>query len=84
MHSCHVIPTVAPSLGQRLAEALSRWFSHSLASREAIDQAWVDTGLGRLSRATLVDIGAPTDTLDAAERREAWSLLSALDANRHL
>ncbi len=84
MHSCHVIPTVAPSLGQRVAEALSRWFSHSMTSREAIDQAWIDTGLGRLSRATLEDIGASPAALDAAERREAWSLLSALDASRHL
>lgn len=84
MTTCTVIPTVAPSRGQRLLETVARWFSHSAASREAIDQAWIDTGLGRLSRATLEDIGASPAAVDEARRREAWSLASSLDATRLL
>jgi len=84
MTACHVTPTVSPSHGQRLLETVARWFSHSVTSREAIDQAWMDTGFGRLSRATLEDIGAPPTAIEQAERREAWRLGSALDATRLL
>ena len=84
MTHCHVIPTVAPTRGQRLLETVARWFSHSPTSREAIDQAWMDTGFGRLSRATLEDIGAPQSAIEQAERREAWKLAWTLDATRRL
>ena len=77
-----VIPTVPPSRGQRILETVARWFSHSVTSREAVDQAWMDTGFGRLSRATLEDIGAPQSAIEQAERREAWKLGSTLDATR--
>ena len=86
MTTCTVVPTVVPAVvpsrGQRILETLARWFSHSAASREVVDQAWMDTGLGRLSRATLEDIGASPAAIDAAERREAWNLASSLDATR--
>ncbi len=82
MSDCHVIPTVTPSRGQRILETVARWFSHSVTSREAVDQAWMDTGFGRLSRATLEDIGAPQSAIEQAERREAWKLGSTLDATR--
>jgi hypothetical protein len=55
-----------------------------VVSREAIDQAWFDSGLHRLNRATLEDIGAPPELVDQAEQREAWKLASALDATRLL
>jgi len=84
MSACHVIPTFTPSRGQRVLEALARWFSHSAASREAVDQAWMDTGFGRLSRATLEDIGVPESAIEQARRRDAWKLGSALDATRLL
>ncbi len=84
MTTCTIVPTAQPSRGQRVLEALARWFSHSPASREEIDQAWMDTGFGRLSRATLEDIGAPQSAIEQAERREAWKLGSALDSTRLL
>jgi hypothetical protein len=55
-----------------------------VVSREAIDQAWFDSGLHRLNRATLEDIGAPPELVEHAERREAWKLASSLDATRLL
>jgi len=84
MSHCHVIPTVSPSRGERALQALVRWFSRSATSREAIDQAWIDTGLGRLSRRTLEDIGAPPGAIELAERAQAWKLAAALDATRLL
>ena len=84
MTTCTLIPTVAPSRGQRVLETVARWFGQHAASREAIDQAWIDTGLGRLSHATLVDIGASPAAIDEAARREAWTLASALDSTRLL
>ncbi len=82
MTTCTVIPTVAPSRGQRVLETVARWFGQTLASREAIDHAWLDTGLGRLSPSTLEDIGASPAAVEAARQREAWRLASALDATR--
>ncbi len=84
MTTCTVTPTVSLPLGSRFAEAVLRYFSRSVVTREAVDQAWIDSGLGRLGRATLQDIGAPAQLVDAAERREAWQLASALDATRLL
>lgn len=85
MSSCIVTSTVAPSLGSRLVRALERYFSHSVVTREAVDQAWIDSGLGRLDRSTLEDIGAPALLLhEAQQRSEAWKLLSALDVTRLL
>ena len=80
MSTCTVTPTVTPSPGTRLLDALLRWFGRSVVTREAVDQAWIDSGLGRLNRATLEDIGAPPELVAEAQRREAWKLLGALDA----
>jgi len=85
MTTCTITPTVAtPSMGARILEAAARYFSRSVVSREAIDQAWFDSGLHRLNRETLEDIGAPPALVDQAEQREAWKLASALDATRLL
>ena len=84
MTTCTYTPTVTVPLGTRVFEALQRYFSHSVVTRESVDQAWIDSGLGRLDRATLVDIGAPPGVVDAMSLREAWKLAAALDATRHL
>ncbi len=84
MTTCTITPTVATPLGSRLLQAVQRYFGRSVVTRESVDQAWIDSGLGRLSRATLEDIGAPPSMLHDAERREAWKLASALDATRLL
>ena len=85
MTTCTITPTVAaPSLGARVLEAAARYFSRSVMSREAVDQAWIDSGLGRLGRATLEDIGAPPQLIDRAEQNEAWKIASALDSTRLL
>jgi hypothetical protein len=76
--------TLAPSRGARILAWIARYFSQSVVTREAIDHAWIDSGLGRLSRATLEDIGAPSSMIDAAAQREAWKLASSLDATRLL
>ena len=77
-------PTIRTSHGARILAWVARYFSASVVSREAIDQAWIDSGLGRLGRATLEDIGAPPALIDRAEQSEAWKLASALDATRLL
>ena len=77
-------PTVSPSLGMRLLEAAWGFFGRSAVTREAVDQAWLDSGLGRLNRFMLEDIGAPPQMVDRAEQRAAWTLAAALDATRHL
>lgn len=79
-----IIPTVTPSLARRTLDAVGRYFSHSVVSRESVDQAWIDSGLHRLDAATLKDIGAPPGVAESAELREAWKLAAALDATRHL
>ena len=84
MTTCTLTPTVPTSFGTRFLEAVVRYLSRSVVTREAIDQAWIDSGLGRLGRSTLEDIGAPPQLVDEAERREAWKLASALDATRLL
>jgi hypothetical protein len=85
MSSCIVAPTAAPSLGRRVVRALARYFSHPVVTREAVDQAWIASGLGRLDRSTLEDIGAPALlVLEAQRRSDAWKLLSALDVTRLL
>ncbi len=88
MTTCTLDSTVSPTLaaprGARILEWIARYFSRSVVTREAIDQAWIDSGLGRLSRTTLEDIGAPPSMIDAAEQREAWKLASSLDATRLL
>ena len=84
MTTCTLTPTYTPSRGARVLEWLARYFSRSVVTREAVDQAWIDSGLGRLSRATLEDIGAPPQLIDRAEQNEAWKLASALDATRLL
>ena len=84
MTTCTLTPTVTPSRGARTLEWVARYFSRSVVTREAIDQAWMDSGLGRLSRATLEDIGAPPQLIDRAEQHEAWKLASALDSTRLL
>jgi hypothetical protein len=84
MTTCTLTPTVRAPFGSRFAEAVARYFSRSVVTRESVDQAWIDSGLGRLSRSTLEDIGAPPDLVDRAQRREAWQLASALDATRLL
>jgi hypothetical protein len=84
MTTCTLTPTVSVPLGTRLLAALQRYFSRSVVTRESVDQAWIDSGLGRLSPATLQDIGAPAALIDRAEQRAAWKLAAALDATRHL
>jgi hypothetical protein len=86
MTTCTITPTVTPTLprGARILEWVARYFSHSVVTREAVDQAWIDSGLGRLSRATLEDIGAPAQLIDRREQNEAWKIASALDATRLL
>ena len=86
MTTCTITPTVTPTLarGARILEWVARYFSASVVTREAIDQAWIDSGLGRLGRATLEDIGAPPQLIDRAEQNEAWKIASALDATRLL
>ena len=84
MTTCTLVPTFTPSRGARILEWIARYFSRSVVTREAVDQAWIDSGLGRLSRATLEDIGAPPQLIDRAEQNEAWKIASALDATRLL
>ncbi len=84
MTTCTLTPTFTPSRGARILEWVARYFSRSVVTREAIDQAWIDSGLGRLSRSTLEDIGAPPALIDRAEQKEAWKLASALDSTRLL
>ena len=84
MTTCTITPTISTPLGARLLAAAWGFFSRSVVTREAIDQAWLDSGLGRLSRDTLEDIGAPPQLIGLAEQREAWKLAAALDATRHL
>ena len=86
MTTCTITPTVTSTLprGARILEWVARYFSQSVVTREAVDQAWIDSGLGRLSRATLEDIGAPQHLIDRKEQNEAWKLASALDATRLL
>ena len=83
-HTHTLAPTVAAPFGRRLLRAVLRYFSQSVVTRDAVDQAWIDSGLGRLGRATLEDIGAPPSMLADRERRDAWKLASALDATRLL
>ena len=84
MTTCTLTTTLAAPLGTRFLAALFRYFSRSVVTREAVDQAWIDSGLGRLSRDTLEDIGAPPQLAAAAQQREAWKLAASLDAIRHL
>jgi hypothetical protein len=84
MTTCTLAPTLPAPLGTRLLQAIVRYFSRSVVTREAVDQAWIDSGLGRLGRATLEDIGAPASLIDEAQRRETWKVAAALDAVRHL
>ena len=84
MTSQTLTQTVAAPFGTRLLRAVLRYFNYSVVTREAVDQAWIDSGLGRLGRATLEDIGAPSSMLVEQERREAWKLASALDVTRLL
>ena len=84
MTSCTLAPTVSVPFGTRLLQAVLRYFSRSVVTRESVDQAWIDSGLGRLGRATLEDIGAPPSMLHDREQREAWKLASARDATRVL
>jgi len=84
MTTCTVTPTLATPPGTRFLQALFGFFSHSVVTREAADQAWLDSGLGRLDAATLKDIGAPAHLSERAQLAEAWKLAAALDATRHL
>ncbi len=84
MTPCTATPTLAAPLGTRFLEALFRYFGRSVVTREAVDQAWIDTGLGRLDAATLQDIGVPPHVGDRQRLLDAWKLAAALDATRHL
>jgi hypothetical protein len=84
MTTCTVTPTLAAPLGTRFLEAFFRFFSRSVATREAIDQAWIDSGLHRLDAATLKDIGAPAHLSEREQLKQAWKLAAALDATRLL
>lgn len=84
MTTCTITPTLATPLSIRFLDALVRLFSHSVVSREAADQAWLESGLGHLSRDTLQDIGVSPQLIARKEQRDAWTLAAALDATRHL
>lgn len=84
MATCTVTPTLTVPPGTRLLEALFRFFSHAPVTRESVDQAWLDSGLGRLDAQTLKDIGAPAHLSQREQLRQAWKLAAALDATRHL
>ena len=84
MTPCTITPTVTATRAARILEWVARYFSQSVVTREAVDQAWIDFGLGRLSRTTLEDIGAPPRLVDRAEQNEAWKIASALDSTRLL
>ncbi len=88
MTACTVHPNLAAprpaSLLERVIGALMQYFSRSVVTRDAVDQAWIDSGLGRLSPATLEDIGAPPAMISRAEVLAAWKTAAALDATRHL
>jgi hypothetical protein len=84
MTTCTVTPTLAAPLGTRFLEAFFRFFMRSVVTRESVDQAWIDSGLGRLDAATLKDIGASPHVSERARLAEAWKLASALDATRFL
>ena len=84
MTTCTITPTVSAPLGSRFLEVFFRFFSRSVVTRESVDQAWIDSGLGRLDVATLKDIGAPPHLSERTQLLEAWKLAAALDATRHL
>jgi hypothetical protein len=77
-------PVRTPSRAARLGAGLARYFRQSVVTREAIDQAWIDSGLGRLDRRTPADIGAQSPLVDDARQPGAWLLAGALDATRLL
>ena len=83
MTTCTVTPTLAAPLGTRLLETFFRYFGRSVLTRDAVDQAWIDTGLGRLDAGTLKEIGTPPQLSEREQLREAWKLAAALDATRH-
>ena len=84
MTTCTITPTVTAPRASRFLELFFRFFSRSVVTRESIDQAWIDTGLGHLDAATRRDIGLPPHLDEHTRLREAWRLASALDATRHL
>jgi hypothetical protein len=83
MATCTITPTLAAPLGTRFLAAFFRYFGRSVVTRESVDQAWIDTGLGRLDAATLQDIGVPPHVSERRRVMEAWKLAAALDATRH-
>ena len=84
MTTCTATKTAAAPLGTRFLEVFFRFFSRSVVTREAVDQAWLDSGLGRLDAATLQDIGVPPHVSERQRLLDAWKLAAALDATRHL
>ena len=83
--ACPASAAPRPSLRRRLLEAVIRHYRWPvLVSRELVDRAWLDVGLGRLDRHTLEDIGAPPWEVTKAEEREAWRTLGALDRTRRM
>lgn len=84
MTACTAHTTLAAPLGTRFLEAFFRYFSRSVVTREAVDQAWIDAGLDRLSAHTLKDIGAPPTLAERAALRDAWKLAASIDATRFL
>jgi hypothetical protein len=84
MTTCTITPTVTAPLGSRFLEVFFRFFSRSVVTRESVDQAWLESGLGRLDAATLKDIGVPPRYGERMQLMEAWKLAAALDATRHL
>ena len=84
MTTCTITPTVTTTSGTRFLEVFFRFFSRSVVTRESVDQAWIDSGLGRLDAATLKDIGAPPHLGEHAKLVDAWKMAAALDATRLL
>jgi hypothetical protein len=75
----------ARSLLRRLRDGFQRHFHWPvLVSRELVDRAWLDAGLGRQDRVTLDDAGTPSWVAGRDEVRDAWEALGALDRVRRM
>jgi len=78
-------PAPARSLARRLFDGFWRHYHWPvLVSRELVDRAWLDAGLGRLDRPTLDEHGAPTWVAEREEDHAAWRTLEAVDRTRRM
>jgi hypothetical protein len=84
MAALNILTTLQHQSASRALALFVRWLGRSKVAPTATDRTLIDSGLGRLSSATLEDIGAPPELLDQAVQREAWKTFATLDAKRHL